>query len=102
MSHEIVREQEMMLLLSSMRSEEKVADFLLDLSQRFNSRGLSPLALELPMTRHEIGAYLGMSLETVSQCLSKLHADRVVDVCQQSLLIVDEKSLSTLVPSMQR
>jgi CRP/FNR family transcriptional regulator len=59
MSQEIVRETDMMLLLGSMRAEERLAAFLLNLSQRFAARGYSASEFNLRMTREEIGSYLG-------------------------------------------
>ena len=75
MSREIVREHGVMLLLGSMRAEERLAAFLLNLSQRFTSRGYSPSEFNLRMTREEIGSYLGLKLETVSRVFSKFQED---------------------------
>ena len=70
MSREIVREHGVMLLLGSMRAEERLAAFLLNLVQRLHARGFSRSELVLRMTREEIGSYLGLKLETVSRCFS--------------------------------
>ena len=67
MSREIVREHGVMLLLGSMRAEERLAAFLLNLVQRLHARGFSQSELILRMTRDEIGSYLGLKLETVSR-----------------------------------
>src|SRR5690606_10083821 len=67
MSREIVRDHGVMMLLGSMRAEERLAAFLMNLSQRFNARGFSPAEFNLRMTRDEIGSYLGLKLETVSR-----------------------------------
>ena len=77
MSREIVREHGVMLLLGSMRAEERVAAFLLNLTQRLQARGFSSTALVLRMTREEIGSYLGLKLETVSRAFSKFHEDEI-------------------------
>jgi CRP/FNR family transcriptional regulator, anaerobic regulatory protein len=66
MSREIVREHSLMMLLGSMNAEERLAAFLLNLSQRLKARGYSPSEFHLRMSRAEIGSYLGMKLETVS------------------------------------
>ena len=60
MSREIVRDHGVMLLLGSMRAEERLAAFLLNLTQRLQARGFSASALVLRMTREEIGSYLGL------------------------------------------
>jgi hypothetical protein len=67
MSREIVRDHGVMMLLGSMRAEERLAAFLVNLSQRFMARGYSPSEFYLRMTREEIGSYLGLKLETVSR-----------------------------------
>jgi CRP/FNR family transcriptional regulator len=97
MSREIVRDHGVMLLLSGMRAEERVAAFLSNLAQRLQARGFSPSAFILRMTRQEIGTYLGLTLETVSRCFSKLHEDGVLDVQQRNVRIVDAQALQRLV-----
>jgi CRP/FNR family transcriptional regulator len=67
MSREIVRDHGVMMLLGTMRAEERLAAFLLNLSQRFKARGYSPAEFNLRMSRDEIGSYLGLKLETVSR-----------------------------------
>ncbi|MES3015355.1 MAG: fumarate/nitrate reduction transcriptional regulator Fnr [Pseudomonadota bacterium] len=97
MSREIVREHGVMLLLGSMRAEERLAAFLLNLTQRLQARGFSPTALVLRMTREEIGSYLGLKLETVSRAFSKFQDDGVLDVKQRHLRVLDEAALRQLV-----
>lgn len=71
LSSEIVRESSQMLLLGTMSAEQRVAQFLLNLSARFKARGYSASEFHLRMTREEIGCYLGMKLETVSRMFSR-------------------------------
>jgi CRP/FNR family transcriptional regulator len=97
MSREIVREHGVMLLLGSMRAEERLAAFLLNLVQRLHARGFSRYELVLRMTREEIGSYLGLKLETVSRTLSKFMEDGIVDVRQRNLRILDAEALRRLV-----
>ncbi|CAM5781865.1 fumarate/nitrate reduction transcriptional regulator Fnr [Rhizobacter fulvus] len=99
MSREIVREHGVMLLLGSMRAEERLAAFLLNLTQRLQARGFSPTALVLRMTREEIGSYLGLKLETVSRTFSKFQDDGVLEVRQRQLRVLDEAALRQLVNS---
>ena len=93
MSREIVREHGVMLLLGSMRAEERLAAFLLNLSQRFTARGYSPSEFNLRMTREEIGSYLGLKLETVSRLFSKFQEDRLISVQQKHICILDVAGL---------
>ena len=97
MSREIVREHGVMLLLGSMRAEERLAAFLLNLTQRLHARGFSPTSLVLRMTREEIGSYLGLKLETVSRSFSKFQEDGVLEVRQRHLRVLDEAALRQLV-----
>ena len=93
MSREIIRESGVMMLLGVMRAEERLAAFLLNLSQRFLARGFSPLEFHLRMTREEIGSYLGLKLETVSRAFSKFQADGLIAVEQKHIRIVDIEGL---------
>lgn len=96
MSREIVREHGVMLLLGSMRAEERVAAFLLNLAQRLHARGFSASELVLRMTREEIGSYLGMKLETVSRTFSKFADDGVIEVRQRHVRIIDTPALQNI------
>lgn len=97
MSREIVREHGVMLLLGSMRAEERLAAFLLNLTQRLHARGFSRSALVLRMSREEIGSYLGLKLETVSRTFSRFQADGILEVKQRDIRIVDQEGLRSLV-----
>ena len=97
MSREIVREHGVMLLLGSMRAEERLAAFLLNLVQRLHARGFSQSELVLRMTREEIGSYLGLKLETVSRTFSKFVEEGFVEVKQRHVRIVDPEALKQLV-----
>ena len=97
MSREIVREHGVMLLLGSMRAEERLAAFLLNLVQRLHARGFSRSELVLRMTREEIGSYLGLKLETVSRTLSKFADDGMVEVEQRNMRILDPEALRRIV-----
>jgi CRP/FNR family transcriptional regulator len=101
MSREIVREHGVMLLLGSMRAEERLAAFLLNLVQRLHARGFSQLELILRMTREEIGSYLGLKLETVSRTFSKFAEDGIVEVKQRHLRILNTDALRLIVNNNQ-
>ena len=98
MSREIVREHSVMMLLGSMRAEERLAAFLLNLVQRLHARGFSQSELVLRMTREEIGSYLGMKLETVSRTFSKFAEAGIVDVKQRHVRITDIAALERMTP----
>jgi len=97
MSREIVREHGVMLLLGSMRAEERLATFLLNLVQRLHARGFSQSELILRMTREEIGSFLGLKLETVSRTFSKFVDEEIVDVKQRYVRIINTDGLKDIV-----
>ena len=94
MSREIARDHGVMLLLGSMRAEERLAAFLLNLSQRFAARGYSATRFNLRMTREEIGSHLGLKLETVSRAFSRFQ--------EEGLLAVQHKSIEIKAPERLR
>lgn len=99
MSREIVRENGVMLLLGSMRAEERLAAFLLNLVQRLHARGFSQSELVLRMTREEIGSYLGLKLETVSRTFSKFVDEGLIEVKQRHVRILNPEGLKQIVNS---
>jgi CRP/FNR family transcriptional regulator len=96
MSREIVRDHGVMMLLGTMRAEERLAAFLLNLSQRFTARGYSPQEFHLRMTREEIGSYLGLKLETVSRAFSRFQEEGLISVHQKHVRILDGAGLKRL------
>ncbi len=96
MSREIVRDHGVMMLLGTMRAEERLAAFLLNLSQRFTARGYSPQEFHLRMTREEIGSYLGLKLETVSRAFSRFQEEGLISVHQKHIRILDSAALKRL------
>ena len=102
MSREIVRENSVILLLGSMKAEERLAAFLLNLVQRLHARGFSQSELVLRMTREEIGSFLGLKLETVSRAFSKFAEDGIIDVKQRNLKIMKPEALKQIVNSQDK
>jgi CRP/FNR family transcriptional regulator len=99
MSREIVRDHGVMLLLGSMRAEERLAAFLVNLMQRLHLRGFSQTAVMLRMTREEIGSYLGLKLETVSRTFSKFQDDGLLEVKQRDIRVLNLDGLKRLATS---
>jgi CRP/FNR family transcriptional regulator len=96
LSREIARDHSVMLLLGSMRAEERLAAFLLNLSQRYRERGYSSTEFVLRMTREEIGSYLGLKLETVSRLFSRFHQEGLIQVQGRSVKLLDTAALKQL------
>ena len=96
MSREIVNDHSVMLHLGSMSADERVAAFLLNLTDRLRTRGFSASSLVLRMSRDEIGSYLGLKLETVSRTFSKFQANGLLFVRQREIQITDPIGLQHL------
>lgn len=96
MSKEIRDDQQMMLLLSKKNAEERVATFLVKLSQRFQARGYSPSKFRLSMSRNEIGNYLGLAVETVSRIFTRFQKSNFITVDGKEIELLDLDHLYTL------
>ncbi len=80
LAEEYSRVQAMTVVLATNRADQRLAVFLLDLSQRYQARGLSSCEFLLRMTRAEIGSYLGLRLETVSRLFSRFQREGLTQV----------------------
>lgn len=87
MSREITQDQQIITLLSKSSAEERIAALLLSISSRNNRRQLSSTAFRLPMSRTDIGNYLGLTIETVSRIFTRLQKQDVIKVDKKEVLI---------------
>lgn len=101
MSRELIRDQNVMLLLGNMRAEERLAAFLLNLSQRLHLRGFAANDFILRMSREEIGSYLGLKLETVSRTLSRFNQDGLIAVEHKHIRLLQPQRLQDMVSGQQ-
>jgi CRP/FNR family nitrogen fixation transcriptional regulator len=84
-----------MLLLGRKTSLERVVAFLLEMDRRLAAAGV----MILPMCRRDIADYLGLTLETVSRALSKLHEDGILGFLgknQRQIILLDRQQLASL------
>jgi len=79
-SNELVAAQEQMLLLGRKTAREKIASFLLMLSKRARQRGQADDPVLVPMSRTDIGDYLGLTTETVSRTFTQLKQDGIIQL----------------------
>jgi CRP/FNR family transcriptional regulator len=93
LGREIRSDQQLITLLSKSSAEEKIATFLLSISSRNHRRRLSATAFRLPMSRADIGNYLGLTVETVSRCLSRLQKQNVIQADKREIVINDLDAL---------
>ena len=83
-----------------MRAEERLAAFLLNLTQRLRTRGFLGSSLILRMAREEIGSYMGLKLETVSRAFSHFQEPGLLTVKQRHIGVLDPEGLQNLVNGM--
>lgn len=102
LSREIVHDHEMLMLLGNMNSDERLAAFLLNLSQRLNMRGYSSKEFVLKMRREEIGSYLGLRLETICRGIARLREQALVEVSGREVKILNMEGLKHLVAGCHR
>jgi CRP/FNR family nitrogen fixation transcriptional regulator len=84
-----------MLLLGRKTSLERVAAFLLEMDTRLTAAGI----IALPMSRRDIADYLGLTLETVSRALSRLHDLGILGFIgntQRQIMLLDRHQLAAL------
>ncbi len=96
MGRQIESDHQMMLTLSKKNAEGRIATFLISLSQRNGRRRLSTSAMHLPMSRTDIGNFLGLTIETVSRTFSRLQKEDILDVDHREVLIKDHERLREL------
>jgi CRP/FNR family nitrogen fixation transcriptional regulator len=84
-----------MLLLGRKTSLERVAAFLTEMDRRLTAAGV----MALPMSRRDIADYLGLTLETVSRALSRLHELGIlgfIGTNQRQIVLRDRQQLASL------
>lgn len=96
MSKEINRSHQMVMSLGGMRSEQRLAAFLLNMSQRLAILGYSSTDFILRMSREEIGNYLGLTLETISRLFSRFARDGLLRIRQREVSLLDMAALRAL------
>ena len=90
------KEREHLKRLGGMRAAQRVARFLFELSARYASFGQSSRAFYLRMSRAEIGSYLGLTLESVSRLLSRMHDEGLIKVNLRQVELLDVDALRAI------
>jgi CRP/FNR family transcriptional regulator len=98
LARELASARDLILTTGQRSATERVVSFLLAFSRRNKRNGQDPSTFELPMTRADIGDFLGLTIETVSRTFTKLKAMGLIELphsCQVKLMDVDAlKSLA--------
>ena len=89
MSREIVRDEQLLILLGRMTAEERLASCLLSFSRRQARLGLNATDIGLPMSRQDLGYYLGLALETVSRLFTRFAADGLIEINGRQVRLLD-------------
>lgn len=97
MGNEIAKDQQIHTLLSSYTAEERTASFLLGLSSRYARVSFSPTRFLLPMTRSDIGEYLGLTVETVSRIFTALQRKKLIVVNNREIELLDIEALRGII-----
>jgi len=90
MSREISADQQMLALLGKSSAEQRIAALLLSISNRLERQRLSATRFSLPMSRAEIGNYLGLTVETVSRVFTRFQT--------KGLIAADKRDITLLAP----
>ena len=96
MSREITEDQQLITLLSKNSADERVASLMLSISTRNARRKLSATQFRLPMSRVDIGNYLGLTVETVSRVFSRMQKLELLRVDNKEIEILDTEGLQEL------
>lgn len=75
---ELTAAQDQILLLGCKTADEKLASFLLQLAMRMNGVGGKDKTIPVPMTRRDIGDYLGLRVETVSRTFRRFKTEGLI------------------------
>jgi len=98
---EVANDQKMLMLLGKRSAEERLAAFLVSLSARYKSRNLSATEFNLPMSRQDIGNYLGLAIETVSRLFAHFQEQKLLTVNRRAVVLTDLERLKGMVEGCQ-
>ncbi|MFZ1104737.1 MAG: helix-turn-helix domain-containing protein, partial [Hyphomicrobiaceae bacterium] len=97
LARELAATRDLMLTTGQRSATERVASFLLAFSRRSERNGQDPCDFKLPMTRADIGDFLGLTIETVSRTFTKLRTMGLIELPQSNRVkLVDLDRLASL------
>jgi CRP/FNR family transcriptional regulator len=97
LSREVAFNQQMMAAMVRQTAEQRLAAFLLSLSERLKSRGFSSNLFALRMSRSDIGSYLGLARETISRLLTRFQRLGLISLQNKQLYLMNEAGLRRIV-----
>ncbi len=97
LSREIVRDEELLLMLGRQNAEARLASCLLNLSRRTSTGNGDGQDLKLSMSRQDLADHLGLAVETVSRLFTRLQEQGILRVRNRRIHLIDRARLETLV-----
>ncbi len=92
----MTREESFLVTIGTKNATQRLASFLVTLSNYFTNHGYSPNSFTLPMSRTDIANYLSLAVETVSRTLTRLQRETIIDVQRNAVEIRDRERLCAL------
>jgi CRP/FNR family transcriptional regulator len=93
---ELDRARHWMMLLGRKSASEKVASFLLEMSERLSGQGcdatMSKGGFELPFGRQQIADILGLTIETTSRQLTRMRGEGVLDLPSRREIVINDRA----------
>lgn len=96
---ELDRARHWMLLLGRKTATEKIASFLLEMSERLSGQGCHSGvqgSFILPFGRQQIADVLGLTIETTSRQLTKMRADGLIDLPSRREIVMRDRAAMQL------
>jgi CRP/FNR family transcriptional regulator len=94
--HELTLAQDQMVVLGRRTAEEKIAAFLIGMRKRYGRIHGPSVHVPLPMTRLDIGDYLGLTVETVSRMMTRMAREKTIVIVPDGVRLLDVARLELL------
>ena len=92
-SFELTLAQDRITVLGKLNAGERLARFLLNISEQRKRIGWQNNPISLPMTRQDIADYLGLTIETVSREFSNLKSSNIIKFISSKQLYLKDTNL---------
>lgn len=102
MSREIVRDEQLLMMLGRMSAEERLASSLISFLRRRQRRGFPENSFKLGMSRQDLGDYLGLALETVSRLFSRFQEEELITIQGRNICLLDVDRLESMAGARPR
>jgi CRP/FNR family transcriptional regulator len=93
---EVAFGHELIATLVHQSAEQRIAGFILSMSERLQRRGIPSVEFNISMSRSDIGNYLGLAGETVSRILTKMQKQGVIRLQHKRIVVLDPRELDRL------